>query len=155
VQGAVVRKWTAWDDAHQFIWTHYEIQIVDSLKGNNSPKIVVSEPGGVIGETAMQIVGTPQYEVGEEVVLFANRTPIGYLRTCGWGQGKFQVVRPKAAAPFVRAARAGAELVTPAAKNASEEQPAETALETVNGLSLDAFKTRIRQMMQASQAGAH
>ena len=43
----------------------------------------------------MQIVGTPVYEVGEEVVLFAAPTPIGYRRTCGWGQGRFEVVEQR------------------------------------------------------------
>ena len=53
--------------------------------------LTISEPGGDLDGKHMQIVGAPRYEVGEEVVVFASPTPIGYLRTCGWGQGKFEV----------------------------------------------------------------
>ena len=70
VHGRVSRSWSDWDTARQFIWTHYEIQITDTLKGPASSKIVISEPGGTVGEMGMSIAGSPKYGVGEEVVLF-------------------------------------------------------------------------------------
>ncbi len=92
IHGQVWRTWAAWDEGHQNIWTHYEILVAEVLKGSVDGKLVVSEPGGTVGELSMAIVGTPRYEVGDEVVVFAERTPIGYLRTCGWRQGQFGVV---------------------------------------------------------------
>ena len=88
VQGTVVRTWSAWGDKRQFIWTHYELKVSDALKGLATRNIVISEPGGTVGDTGMQIAGAPRYSVGEEVVLFATRTPIGYLRTAGLGSGE-------------------------------------------------------------------
>lgn len=153
VQGTVVRSWAAWDDGHKHIWTHYEIQVADKLKGSVPGTIVVSEPGGAVGETELQIAGTPRYEVGEEVVLFAERTPLGYLRTCGWGQGKFSVVRSGPSGMItVRTAARGIQLVERPA--ATQSQPG-TPLGDVNGQELEQFKTRVRRLVEqrGSQTG--
>ena len=91
VEGRVVRSWVAWDRARQFIWTHYEIAVFDTVKGAPSPTIVVSEPGGTLDGHTLVIPGVPQYAKGEEVVLFLHRTPIGYLRTNGYEQGRHSV----------------------------------------------------------------
>jgi hypothetical protein len=146
VQGTVVKTWSAWDDGHKYIWTHYEIQVADKLKGSVPGTFVVSEPGGVVGETELQIAGTPQYEVGEEVVLFAERTPLGYLRTCGWGQGKFRVARaPLDGKITVRTAAKGIELVERPA--AGDSKTKGTPLGEMNGLDLEQFKTRVRELV--------
>jgi hypothetical protein len=146
VQGTVVRKWSAWDEGHKYIWTHYEIQVADKLKGSVPGTFVVSEPGGVVDEIELQIAGTPQYEVGEEIVLFAERTPLGYLRTCGWGQGKFRVTRtPLDGKITVRTAAKGIELVERPAEG--ESKPKGTPLGDVNGLELEPFKTRVRELV--------
>ncbi len=146
VQGTVVRTWTDWDESHKYIWTHYEIQVADRLKGSAAGKLVVSEPGGTVGETELQIAGTPQYTVGEEVVLFAERTPLGYLRTCGWGQGKFRVARAAAnGKAVVQTAVKGVQLVERPTAAAVKSQS--TPLREVNGLGLEQFKTRVRELV--------
>lgn len=154
IHGTVLRSWSAWDEGHQYIWTHYEVQVADRLKGGPPGTLVISEPGGIVGETALQIAGTPQYEVGEEVVLFAERTPLGYLRTCGWGQGKFRVDRTAARnAATVRAGARGIQLVERSPAGESKSLKA-TPLGEVNGLDLEQFKDRVRQVIQqrASEA---
>jgi hypothetical protein len=144
VHGTVARTWSDWDDAHKYIWTHYEIQVTDKLKGDVSGTIVVSEPGGTVGETELQIAGTPHYAKGEEVVLFAERTPLGYLRTCGWGQGKFNVERSGLnGRTTVRTAVKGVELI----ERPSALQAKGTPLADMNGLELDQFKTRVRSLV--------
>jgi len=147
VHGTVARTWSAWDEGHKYIWTHYEIQVADKLKGSAPDTIVVSEPGGVVGETELQIVGTPRYEKGEEVVLFAERTPLGYLRTCGWGQGKFSVVRSAPSGTItVRTAAKGIQVVD--RPSATESKPKGTPLGEVNGLELEQFKTQVRRLVE-------
>jgi hypothetical protein len=151
VQGTIIRTWSAWDEGHKSIWTHYEIQVADKLKGSVPGSIVVSEPGGTVGETELQIAGTPQYEVGEEVVLFAERTPLGYLRTCGWGQGKFRVTRTAPSGKVtVRTAAKGIQLVE--RPTAGQAKAKGTPLGEMNGLELEQFKTRVRELV--SQRGA-
>jgi hypothetical protein len=147
VHGTVARTWSDWDEGHKYIWTHYEIHVAEQLKGGVPGKIVVSEPGGVVGETELQIVGTPRYEVGEEVVLFAERTQLGYLRTCGWGQGKFRVTRSAPTGKVtVGTAAKGIQLVDrPGGANQGKSEG--TPLGEMNGLELDQFKTRVRELV--------
>ena len=88
VSGQVTRIWTAWDSRHRFIWTHSEILVSNVTKGSRSERIVVSEPGGVVDGFGMQIAGTPGYMPGEQVMVFLERMPNGYLRTARHGSGK-------------------------------------------------------------------
>jgi len=103
-----LRSWSAWDQQKRFIWTHYELALVDPLKGARAATVVVSEPGGVVGDAGMLIEGVPRYAGGEEVVVFLYRTPEGLLRTRGLAQGKFHVAAdPSTGQRRVRASIAG------------------------------------------------
>ena len=153
VQGTVVRTWSAWGDKRQFIWTHYELKVSDALKGLATRSIVVSEPGGTVGDTGMQIAGAPRYSVGEEVVLFATRTPIGYLRTAGWGQGKYVVVDSRDSdRRVVRTSVRDITLVDPISKPGSPPGRAQTVLGRLDGMELSAFKERVRQLVVSRAA---
>ena len=148
VQGTVVRTWSAWGDKRQFIWTHYELKVSDALKGLAARNIVISEPGGTVGDTGMQIAGTPRYSVGEEVVLFATRTPIGYLRTAGWGQGKYVVVDSRDSdRRVVRTSVQDITLIDPISKTGSPLAQKQTVLGQLDGMELTAFKERVRQLV--------
>ena len=91
VHGRCLRTWAAWDAERRFIWTHNEIQVLDRWKGAAGAAVVVSELGGIVGDIGMAVDGVPQYQAGEEMVLFLSRTPNGYWRTRGLGQGKHEV----------------------------------------------------------------
>ncbi len=88
--GRVASIRVAWDTDRENIWTHYEIVMDEALKGSPGLTVEIQEPGGELDGVRMEIIGAPHYQVGEEVVVFASRTP-GGLRTCGWGQGRFVV----------------------------------------------------------------
>ena len=114
VRGQVAKKWAAWDPGRTAIWTHYEIQVAETWKGAPGGTVVISEPGGELDGLRMAVPGAPKYSVGEDVVVFAVRTPVGYLRTCGWGQGRYLVstngrVQPDLAqTPVVDRSKSGA-----------------------------------------------
>jgi hypothetical protein len=91
VSGRITRSWTDWDAQHQYIWTHYEISVSNTHKGQPGSTVIISEPGGIIGDRGMTIAGTVSYLTGENVLVFLNRVPNGYLRTTGWGQGGYTV----------------------------------------------------------------
>lgn len=93
VHGRVLRSWSAWDSAHRFIWTHHELSVQDLLKGRTGTRVIVSEPGGTVDGISLQVSGAVRFADGEEDIVFLYRTPIGYLRTCGSGQGKYTVMR--------------------------------------------------------------
>jgi hypothetical protein len=150
VQGRCLRTWSAWDATHQNIWTHSEIQVTDALKGDAGQTVVVSELGGEVGDLSMRVEGMPQYQPGEEMVLFLYQTPIGLWRTRGLGQGKFSVLRdPAAGTPRVRADLQGAALTDPAAG-----APQGTDLRRLDGLTLDSFKTQVRVLVSRPAAAA-
>src|SRR5690242_7831380 len=93
VHGRVMRSWSAWDGAHKFIWTHHMIAVIDPLRGVAPGYVVASEPGGEVGGVGMRITGAVEYAAGEEAILFLYRTPVGYWRVTGHGQGKYSVTR--------------------------------------------------------------
>ena len=111
VHGRIISHSSRWDDTHQFIWTHYVLEIKEALKGKRSTRMTIAEPGGSVGGTTMTIAGAPEYQDGEEVIVFLERTPIGYWRCYGWGQGKYTVTRSANGKERVRTSLAGLELV--------------------------------------------
>lgn len=152
IHGTVVRAWPAWDSTHEFIWTHYEIRLAESMLGDALDKVVLSEPGGTVGNDSMDIAGAPRYRIGEEVVLFTTRTPIGYLRTSGWGQGRFDVAAdPRTGSKVVRSRLAGVELVEPAGAANALNPTAGTSPKALDGLPLDQFKSRLRTLIANRQ----
>ena len=90
LEGHVLGSWMAWDSGHRYIWTHYEIEVTDNIRGAGST-LTVSEPGGSLDGVNQGFSGSVGYETGEHVMLFLFRTPIGYWRTTGGAQGKFTI----------------------------------------------------------------
>ena len=146
VHGVVTARHASWDSAHASIWTHYQIEVRQTFKGPAEATITVSEPGGEVEGERMEIVGAPRYEIGDEVTVFATTTPIGYRRTCGWGQGKFMVIdAPTPSGRAVRSALDGVELIRDAkAANIARRSVPAGALD---GLDFEAFKLRIRDAL--------
>jgi len=141
VHGVVTARHSGWDAERAAIWTHYEIDVIETFKGKPGRTLTVSEPGGEADGQRMDVVGAPRYEIGDEVTVFAAPTPIGYRRTCGWGQGKFVVIdAPTPSGRAVQASLPGVELVVE--KGA---RPRQGVLATsLDGLDFAAFKLRLR-----------
>jgi hypothetical protein len=91
VSGTVTRSWTAWDAPHKYIWTHYEVSVLSEIKGRAGRTVEIEELGGVVGDTGMSVPGSVIYQTGEKVLIFLSQWPNGYLRTTGWGQGKYRI----------------------------------------------------------------
>ena len=144
VQGTVVRSWTGWDSEHKYVWTHSEIQVEETLRGAAQRTLVVSEPGGSLDGVRMLFTGTVPYTVGERVVLFLMRTPIGFLRAAGGGQGKF-TVGPDGHA---RASVQGFDVI---GRSADRTQ---TPLASLESLNLSQLKTRVRELARTRPAPA-
>jgi hypothetical protein len=138
---AVIR--VAWDAAHENIWTHYQIVLEETLKGSPGRTLDIQEPGGELDGLRMEIVGTPRYELSEEVVVFAAPTPAG-LRTCGWGQGRF-VVEGEPGQRRVRNDLGDIQLTAPGNRGRYRAAAAPDQ-------ALDAFKRRIREEVRRQSA---
>ncbi len=91
VSGRITRTWADWDPAHTYIWTHYELAVSAAHKGAAARTVDIAEPGGILNGIVMSISGGTGYHVGDNVLVFLSRMPNGYLRTAGFGQGKYAV----------------------------------------------------------------
>lgn len=131
--GRVTSSWPAWDSGHKYIWTHYRIDVLDPIRGNPGESMVVSEPGGSLDGITMRISGAPEYALGEEAIVFLYRTPIGYLRATGYGQGKYTVTTRRR----VHANLNGFELL-------KRDSSRGVSLSTLDGLTVTEFKARVR-----------
>jgi hypothetical protein len=130
VTGKINRSWADWDTEHKYIWTHYELGVSSALKGAPDATVILSEPGGLVGIQGMNIAGAVGYQAGEAVLVFLQRMPNGYLRTTGWGQGKYAVDK----AGRLHAAVLAGGLETIDSKSDTKSRIAATALRSIDGM---------------------
>ena len=91
VSGAVIEQWTeAPDGLPGLIYTHTLIEVKTSLKGHADHYIELRQVGGTIGKHRLVLSGTPQFEAGEHVVVFASLHDDALVySTVGLAQGVF------------------------------------------------------------------
>jgi hypothetical protein len=75
--------------------TFTELRVDRVLKGTRAARLTIQERGGRWQGGGMHIDGTPEYAVGDEVLVFLARHPDApeTFRTHGMVQGRFTVVR--------------------------------------------------------------
>ncbi|TMA37200.1 MAG: hypothetical protein E6J83_16190, partial [Deltaproteobacteria bacterium] len=83
--------------------TEAALAVEQTLKGRlRTGKIVVTSPGGRIGERSVQVYGAPSFAAGERVLVFLKRTPEGRLRTNALALGKYHLDPASVAVPLAR-----------------------------------------------------
>jgi hypothetical protein len=90
-----------YNDDRSLILTAYRFRVDRVLKGRPTTGLVLDELGGMVGDRGMTVAGTPEHQVGEEVLVFVHRTPLGRLATYGLGQGRFQITRDSRGRPWI------------------------------------------------------
>jgi hypothetical protein len=77
------------------ILTEITLQVDEVLKGNlpsgRRDTIVITEPGGEVGDRAVWIHGAPEFMLGERVLVFLTPRRNGSCQTNGLGLGKFSI----------------------------------------------------------------
>jgi len=141
VSGRVVRSWAALDPENRFIWTHYEIKVTNILKGPAQASIEIAEPGGALHGVTQIIPGSTSYAAGEQVSIFLYRTPIGYLRTTNYGQGKFLISPDGRVVPNHWINIAGASIAD------GHPSPGGTKPETLEGMNWKEFELRVSRIV--------
>ena len=96
VVGQVKATRSEWYRDTKLIYTHNTIAVSSVLKGKAGESVVVSEPGGTVGDITGVVEGAPKYAIGERVILFCKRDALGLMRTHGMIQGRFAIVRNRA-----------------------------------------------------------
>ncbi|MGD1068524.1 MAG: hypothetical protein ABSB15_00135 [Bryobacteraceae bacterium] len=156
ISGKVTRSWAAWDAHHKYVWTHYEVAVKWAQKGAPGATVEMAEPGGALDGIVTAIAGTVVYTPGENVLVFLQRMPNGYLRTTGWGQGRYLVDsngRIHADSILADSILRGLDIVdvrTPA----TASTPLRTPLATLEGMSLNELALRIVARIRATAGAA-
>ncbi|MBI4481475.1 MAG: hypothetical protein HY652_01160 [Acidobacteria bacterium] len=141
VHGLAERSWSAWDDERGKIYTYTLVRVDDSLKGPWRERIVVKELGGTVGDMTMTVGGAPEFQPGEEVVLFLVLDRQGDFRTLGFTQGKFEVQTEGGQKVVVRRTE-GATIVTPDGLPARLEPRVQTLAEFLSWVRVLASRVR-------------
>jgi hypothetical protein len=83
------------------IYTHYQLQVSESLKGTNGTSVDLAVPGGVANNFRQSFTGAPQFSVGDEYVFFLWTGKSGVTQVIGLTQGLFAVARGSSTNPTV------------------------------------------------------
>jgi hypothetical protein len=93
VHGTVRRVESRWSGDGRRIITDVEIQVTEALKGQAGGTVLVTQPGGRVGDIGQRVSGLATFTPGEEVVVFLERRGKQAFRVSGMVQGKYQVQR--------------------------------------------------------------
>ena len=79
-------------DGGRQIVTYVSIDVETVFAGDLAPgRIVLRELGGEVGDEFTIVHGSPEYRVGERVLIFLDADPSGFLRTWGLFLGKYSI----------------------------------------------------------------
>lgn len=142
VHGEVVAQESRWSEDGSRIYTYSEVTVRERVKGTDVPEtVLVKQIGGTVDEVTMQVPGTAQIVVGDEVVLFLRTDGIFHYLV-GMHQGHYAVQRSAEGLPWVaRGAASHRRPKSPGVIRASAAQaveiPLATFLDDVRALSAD------------------
>lgn len=93
VRGTIGQTWSAWDDAHEVIYTYATVRVGRYFGEATGPDtLVVREAGGTVDGYTMEAVGFPTLREGQDVVLMLSKWEGGAdYRIHAYNQGKFLV----------------------------------------------------------------
>src|SRR6058998_3291072 len=81
-----------WDPAQRLIFTVITLDVRDSLKGEIPlGPLTIRQLGGRVAGMQAWVEGSPEFTVGERVLVFLSRNADGTLRVAHLYQGKFSI----------------------------------------------------------------
>jgi hypothetical protein len=141
VHGRVVDVRSDWVDGRRSVETFVTIEAAEYLKGNLGERVTFKVPGGQLGRYRTVFVGAPEFQDGDEVILFLKRSGPSYPYIIGLSQGAFRVVAD---------ARSGRRMVTTPivmAKGAGDPEPVVRGDVTRKPLAIEAFRDAVRLVL--------
>src|SRR5690242_13838712 len=77
----------------QDIFTFYQLQVLETLKGPSASQMDVATPGGAARGQRQKVAGAPSLLPGGEYVIFLWTSRSGLTQVIGLSQGLFRVVQ--------------------------------------------------------------
>lgn len=92
VLGTVTSRHAEWSADRRMIYTVYTVAPQEYLKGSLGESFELREPGGELDGEGIYVASVPQFEVGQEAVLFVWTDPAGKHQITAFDQGTVGVV---------------------------------------------------------------
>jgi hypothetical protein len=146
VHGRVADVRAEWVDGRRSVETFVTVAVAEYLKGNLGESVTFRVPGGQIGRYRTVFVGAPEFQEGDEVVLFLKHSGPSYPYIIGLSQGAFRVVADP---------RTGRRMVTtPVVMGTGGDEPERIVRgdATRKPLPIDAFRNAVRQILAKGEA---
>jgi hypothetical protein len=143
VYGRVASVRAEWSDDRSRIETIVTVTPGSYLKGGPGNTVTFRVPGGQIGRYRNVMIGAPQFQPGEEAVLFLAASGPSIAHIFGLSQGLYRVKADS---------RTGQRVVIPPVlvSNADTAQPIVRGDANRRQLSLDDFAATVRQAMSGA-----
>jgi hypothetical protein len=144
VYGRVATVHPEWSDDRSRIDTVVTFLAGSYLKGGPGGTVTFRVPGGQIGRYRNVMVGAPQFQPGEEAVLFLSASGPSIAHIFGLSQGLYRVKTDS---------RTGRRLVVAPVLTADSDEPQAVTRGDVNRrqLTLDEFAATVRQAMSRGE----
>lgn len=81
------------DPDRKEIVTYVTIAPTDVLNGSSGKSLVLTIPGGIVGDIGLWVEDAPHFLEDEEVILFVNDDYKGRKTVSEWRQGKFSILK--------------------------------------------------------------
>jgi len=93
VRGTIGQSWSAWDDAHEVIFTYATVNVSRYFGDVAGPQtLLIREVGGTVDGYTQEAIGFPVIRSGEDVVLLLSKWEDGAdFRIHAFNQGKYIV----------------------------------------------------------------
>jgi hypothetical protein len=141
VHGTVVDSWAALTGS--VIYTHYRIQISESLKGPHQSSVEIVVAGGVVNNLRQSFSGSPTLNKGDEFVFFLWTSHAGLTQIMGLTQGLFAIAPGASADPMATRAASRELMLDP--------KTAKPVKDAMLSMHLSDLRSRIANTLQTSQ----
>ncbi len=147
VVGRVKAIASDWDASRTQIFTDVTVALDEVVHGQLPPAgdITIRQLGGRVGDTESRVLGSPQFTVGERVLLFLRPNPDGTLRVAHLYLGKYSVTTDPATGEAIVQRRRPAGVLALPGPGADELPPALEELQRLRDL-LDRVRAHLRQL---------
>lgn len=93
------------------IYTDYQFQVSEAIKGVAADSLALSVPGGALGQARQSFAGTPALALGQEYVVFVWTSRAGVNHIIGLSQGLFTAGLNQAGETVLSRGPAGVQVV--------------------------------------------